>query len=209
MSLELHGTVHRGDFQRHVDVTADNGEVVAIVGANGSGKSTVIHTIAGLAALADGSLIVNDTPWDVPANNQWVSPEQRGCGVVFQDVRLFPYLNAVQNVMFGLRATGVSRSESRARALEVLTQVDAHEFAQRMPASLSGGERQRVALARALVLKPHVLLLDEAFSAVDDNAHNAFRQLIPRLVREAGMIALIVTHDATDARVLASREVRL
>ena len=209
MSLELHGTVHRGEFQRRVDITARSGEVVAIVGANGSGKSTVIHTIAGLAALADGSLIVNDTPWDVPANNQWVSPEQRGCGVVFQDVRLFPHLNAVQNVMFGLRATGVSRSESRARALEVLTQVDAHEFAQRMPTSLSGGERQRVALARALVMRPQVLLLDEPFSAVDEQAHRDFRALIPQVVRETNAIALMVTHDEVDTDLVANHQVRL
>ena len=209
MSLELHGTVHRGDFQRHVDVTADNGEVVAIVGANGSGKSTVIHTIAGLAALADGSLIMNDTPWDVPANNQWVSPEQRGCGVVFQDVRLFPYLNAVQNVMFGLRSGGVKRNDALERAMETLSEVDAHAFALRTPASLSGGERQRVALARALVMKPRVLLLDEPFSAVDERSHADFLQLLPRIVSETGAIALMVTHDHSDVSAIASRVVGL
>lgn len=209
MSLELHGTVHRGDFQRHVDVSAHSGEVVAIVGANGSGKSTVIHTIAGLAALAEGSLVVNGAIWDVPAQNQWVAPEQRGCGVVFQDVRLFPHLTAVQNVMFGLRARGVNRSEARARSIDALTQVDAHAFAERTPSSLSGGERQRVALARALVMQPRVLLLDEPFSAVDEQSHADFLQLLPRVVRESDAIALMVTHDQGDVSAVSAQVIRL
>jgi molybdate transport system ATP-binding protein len=209
MSLELHGTIRRGDFQRNIDISAHSGEVVAIVGPNGSGKSTVIHTIAGLSDLAKGSLTVNDISWDVPEKSLWIAPEQRGCGVVFQDIRLFPHLTAAQNVMFGLRSTGVKRGEASKRAHESLIQVGALEFSNRLPASLSGGERQRVALARALVLRPHVLLLDEPFSAVDEQSHHDFRRLLPLVVRETGAIALMVTHDEVDSTAIATHQVHL
>lgn len=209
MSLELHGTIQRGDFSRSVDVSAHSGEVVAVLGVNGSGKSTVLHTIAGLTALHSGSLEVDGMKWDTPSDNAWLSPEQRNCGVVFQDLRLFPHLSSLGNVAFPLRAHGVNKTESVQRAQDALHLVGATTFETRKPSSLSGGERQRVALARALVMNPHVLLLDEPFSAVDEEAHHVFRSVLPEAVSASGAITLMVTHNENDATAMASHFVRL
>ncbi len=209
MTLELHGVMQRGEFSRRVDLTARSGEVVAILGVNGSGKSTVLHTVAGLRPLSDGSLVVDEIAWDNPSENVWVTPENRGCGVVFQDLRLFPHLNALSNVMFGLRSRGVQRAEVRERSMNALRLVGAENLVHRRPMSLSGGERQRVALARALVMDPHVLLLDEPFSAVDEAAHHVFRAVLPQAVQQSGAITLMVTHDEDDAQSMASQILRL
>lgn len=209
MSLELHGIIQRGEFRRPVDISAQAGEVVAILGANGSGKSTVLHTVAGLAGLETGSLTVDGVSWDAPTEKSWVTPEQRHCAVVFQDLRLFPNLDVIRNVTFGLRANGVRRVDAIARAHEALEEVGASMFANRKPANLSGGERQRVALARALVMKPRVLLLDEPFASVDEESHQTFRKALPSIVQGLNAITLMVTHDETDADLIATHQVRL
>jgi molybdate transport system ATP-binding protein len=209
MTLELHGTVQRGEFHRDVSISAQPGQVTAILGVNGSGKSTVLHTIAGLSPLRTGLLTVDDVTWDAPAESRWITPEQRHCAVVFQDLRLFPHLDVLRNITFGLRASGIRRVAAVARAHEALAEVGASPLANRKPANLSGGERQRVALARALVMKPRVLLLDEPFASVDEESHRAFRELLPRIVEGLNAITLMVTHDETDASAIASRQVRL
>lgn len=209
MSLELHGIIQRGDFRRAIDITARAGEVVAILGANGSGKSTVLHTVAGLAGLETGSLIVDGATWDAPMDGSWVSPELRRCAVVFQDLRLFPHLDVVRNVTFGLRANGMKRVDAIALAQEALAEVGASALENRKPAHLSGGERQRVALARALVMKPRVLLLDEPFASVDEESHQTFREVLPRIVQGLNAITLMVTHDEADAVLIATHQVRL
>lgn len=209
MSLELHGTIQRGDFRRTVDLTVTAGDVVAIQGVNGSGKSTVLHTIAGLAPLVEGSLVVNATSWDVPTTEAWLTPESRECGVVFQDLRLFPHLTAAQNVAFGLRCRGVKRTDAMMQATQMLEQLHSAGLSSRRPAQLSGGERQRVALARAFVLQPRVLLLDEPFSAIDEDTRAELQNLVPTMVKSAGIMAVLVTHDDSEAGVMASRSLVL
>jgi molybdate transport system ATP-binding protein len=209
MSLELRGTIQRGDFRRTVDLTVTAGDVVAIQGVNGSGKSTVLHTIAGLTPLVDGSLIVDSASWDVPTTEAWITPESRECGVVFQDLRLFPHLTAVQNVAFGLRCRGVKRADALTQATQTLEQLHSGALSSRRPAQLSGGERQRVALARALVLQPRVLLLDEPFSAIDEDTRAELQRAVPALVKSAGTMAVLVTHDDAEASVMASRSLVL
>ena len=204
MSLVLQGQVGRGEFSREVDVTVQHGEILAIVGANGSGKSTVLQTIAGIVALKSGRLSFDNVVWDEPITKIFTHAQDRHCGVVFQDLRLFPHLSLVANVAYGLRASGLSKKEAHARAAEELTLVGLDELADRKPGQVSGGERQRAALARALVLRPPVLLLDEPFASVDVSSRQGLRDLLPSLVQGYQGSVVLVSHDPEDVQALAA-----
>ena len=204
MSLVLQGQVGRGEFSREVDVTVQHGEILAIVGANGSGKSTVLQTIAGIVALKSGRLSFDNVVWDEPITKIFTHAQDRHCGVVFQDLRLFPHLSLVANVAYGLRASGLSKKEAHARAAEELTLVGLDELADRKPGQVSGGERQRAALARALVLRPPVLLLDEPFASVDVSSRQGLRDLLPSLVQGYQGSVVLVSHDPEDVQALAT-----
>ena len=204
MSLVLQGQVGRGEFSREVDVTVQHGEILAIVGANGSGKSTVLQTIAGIVALKSGRLSFDNVVWDEPITKIFTHAQDRHCGVVFQDLRLFPHLSLVANVAYGLRASGLSKKEAHARAAQELTLVGVDELVDRKPGQVSGGERQRAALARALVLRPPVLLLDEPFASVDVSSRQGLRDLLPALVQDYQGSVVLVSHDPEDVRALAT-----
>ena len=128
MSISLNGSVGRGDFECSFDFTIADGEVLAITGPNGSGKSTVIHTIAGLIGLRSGHLESDGAMWDAPDSKQWVAPENRTCAVVFQDLRLFPHMNVISNVAYGLRARGVAKDVAHSRSAAVLARVGLSSF---------------------------------------------------------------------------------
>jgi len=209
MSISLNGSVGRGDFERSFDFTIDDGEVLAITGPNGSGKSTVIHAVAGLILLRSGHLESDGAIWDAPDSQQWVAPENRTCAVVFQDLRLFPHMNVISNVAYGLRARGVAKDVAHSRSAAVLARVGLSSFETRRPNELSGGERQRVALARALVIEPRVLLLDEPLSAVDSTSRAALRELLPDVLTTYTGATILVTHDLGDVEALATRSLRL
>ena len=204
MTISLQGVVGRGEFERVLDFSVSDGEVLAITGPNGSGKSTVIHTIAGLIPMRSGQLIADNTTWDSSTTNTWVEPENRTCAVVFQDLRLFPHMNVLANVAYGLRARGMYKDEALSRAETLLTRVGLKSFEMRRPNNISGGERQRVALARALVVEPRVLLLDEPLSAVDAASRSGLRELLPELLSGFSGATILVTHDQTDVEALAS-----
>jgi len=209
MSISLNGSVGRGDFECSFDFTIADGEVLAITGPNGSGKSTVIHTIAGLVPLRSGHLESDGAMWDAPDSKQWVAPENRTCAVVFQDLRLFPHMNVMSNVVYGLRARGIQKDVAIERSQKMLTRVGLTSFEKRQPNELSGGERQRVALARALVLEPRVLLLDEPLSAVDSASRAALRELLPEVLGSFAGAAILVTHDLGDVETLATANLSL
>jgi len=204
MSISLQGIIGRGDFERALNFSVADGDVLAITGPNGSGKSTIIHTIAGLISLRSGQLQSDNIMWDAPDSEQWVAPENRSCSVVFQDLRLFPHMNVLSNVAYGLRAHGVNKDEATARSSAVLSRVGLSSFEKRQPNDLSGGERQRVALARALVMEPRVLLLDEPLSSVDSASRAVLRQLLPEVLSGFGGATILVTHDPADVEALAT-----
>ena len=209
MSISLNGSLGRGDFERSFNFTIADGEVLAITGPNGSGKSTVIHTIAGLIPLRSGDLESDGAMWDAPHSQQWVAPENRTCAVVFQDLRLFPHMNVISNVAYGLRAHGVNKDEAIERSKKMLTRVGLTSFDNRLPTEISGGERQRVALARALVLEPRVLLLDEPLSAVDSTSRAALCELLPEVFAHFAGATILVTHDLGDVEAMASANLSL
>jgi molybdate transport system ATP-binding protein len=170
-------------------------ETVALVGPSGAGKTTVLRAIAGLLRPRGGRVALDGEVWlDTEAGVE-VPPEQRSVGLVFQDYALFPHLSARQNVAFGARVP----------VQPLLDDFGLSPFADARPAELSGGERQRVALARALARQPQVLLLDEPLSAVDAHTRGELRGELRERLRAAGLPAVLVTHDFTDAAALADR----
>lgn len=235
MTLDATIQVSRGSFSLDASVTVAPGETLALLGPNGSGKSTMLAVIAGLLAPDQGSVSVDGRVLtEVPQSGGGrsgggrmtvVPAHRRRIGLLGQDPLLFPHLNALENVAFGLRSHGRLRSngmnaaEARERASEWLAAVGMREFAARKPAELSGGQQQRVAIARVLATEPEVLLFDEPMAALD--VQNA--SLVRTLLREclASRISathtgidgrpptapatIVVTHDVVDAMVLADR----
>lgn len=207
--LRVDGTIGRDGFTLDVDLEVAGGEVVAVVGRNGAGKSTLLHTVAGLVPMVAGRVTVGDETWDDVVASVAIAPEDRSCGVVFQDLRLFATMSVRANVEFGCRARGWSRVEARDRAGEVLHRTGVEHLSDRRPASLSGGERQRVALARALAPEPRVLLLDEPLTAVDAVSKEALREFLAGTVHGFAGSVVVVSHDPADVASMADTVVDL
>jgi molybdate transport system ATP-binding protein len=205
VSLDAHLVVGRGAFTLDAQLDAAAGEVVALLGPNGSGKTTALRALAGLTRLDAGHVRLDGTLLDAPSERAFTPPEARSVGMVFQDYLLFPHLTATDNVAFGLRAQGMRRNAARAEARRWLDRVGLAEHAGARPRELSGGQAQRVALARALAPQPRLLLLDEPLAALDAGTRAEVRiELRRHLTAYAGCV-LLVTHDALDAMVLADR----
>lgn len=175
------------------------GETVALLGASGSGKSTLLKMVAGLEAPESGSV------WFDGRDITLLPPEERGFALMFQDFALFPHLNVQDNVAFGRVEQRVPKGVARAEALQMLERFGLGEHALARVWTLSGGEQQRVALARALITRPRALLLDEPFSALDATLKDQLRAEFRDRIRDAGMTAMLVTHDEAEARAMAQR----
>ena len=207
--LEATVEVNTGSFLLAAAVDALPGETVAVIGPNGAGKTTLVKALAGLAALTAGRIVLEGEVLEDTRTGAWVAPEKRRIGVVFQDNVLFPHLSALDNVAFGLRARGTSRSEARRVAAGWLERLDIGDRAASRPRELSGGQAQRVALARALAIDPALLLLDEPFASLDVTARRETRHELTDHLRSAGMPRVLVTHDPLDAAAVADRLVVL
>ncbi len=179
------------------------GELLALVGHSGSGKTTLLRSIAGLWRPQTGRIAVNGAAWLDTAAGIDLPTHRRRVGIVFQNYALFPHMSAVQNVMAAMDAP------DRRAAEQTLDLVNLHGLADRKPAQLSGGQQQRVAVARALARKPHALLLDEPFSAVDRATREKLYSEIIDLRRHLAMPVVLVTHDMNEAQLLADRMVVL
>lgn len=179
----------------HVDLEVDAGEVHCLLGPSGSGKSTLLRLIAGLEILERGSIRIAGR--EVASPSRHVDPEERSVGLVFQDYALFPHLNVLRNVTFGMDRG--SEKERRRAAGELLERVGMAGHAAAMPHTLSGGQQQRVALARALAREPAVMLLDEPFSGLDERLRGEVRRTTLEVLRAAGVATLMVTHDPREA----------
>jgi molybdate transport system ATP-binding protein len=209
MSLHARVIVGLPDFRLDVVVDMEDGETVAVLGPNGAGKSTLVKVIAGLRPLDEGLIRIDGVVFDNPDTGVFVAPEQRNIGVVFQDHRLFPHLDALDNVAFGLRARGMSRTEARRVALAWLDRLHLGDHAGQRPDTLSGGQAQRVALARALARalagEPRLLLMDEPLAALDATTRAEVRRDLRTHLGETTSSALLITHDPVDAYSLADR----
>ena len=205
MSLHARIRLTLDAFDLDVDLRVDPGETVALLGPSGAGKSTLIRCLAGLLAIEFGRIAIDDRVLDDAASATFVQPEDRPIGVVFQDYLLFPHLDALENVAFGLRCRGRSPREARRVAAAWLERVGVADRARARPAELSGGQAQRVALARALATEPRVLLLDEPLSALDAGTRAGLRRDLGRHLSDHAGMHLLVTHDPLEAIALADR----
>ena len=184
-----------------LSLTAEQGEILALLGPSGCGKTTTLRLIAGFEVPDAGRVVIRGETMAGP--ERWVPPEARGVGIVFQDYALFPHLTVAQNVGFGLRQFG--RSARQERLGQVLELVGLESFRRRYPHELSGGQQQRVALARALAPAPALLLLDEPFSSLDADLRAQMREEVEKILRNTGTTGIFVTHDQEEAFTLSDR----
>jgi molybdate transport system ATP-binding protein len=202
--ISLHGTVQAGSFSREFSIAIGN-EIVGMFGANGSGKTSLLLTVAGLCPLGEGELHVNEVVVDAPARNIFVLPELRNIGMVFQDHSLFPFMTALDNATFPLITRGMKRPAARKMAAEMLEQFGVANVAQQMAPTLSGGQSQRVAIVRALIGSPSAVLLDEPLSAIDEESREGVRNHIREHLVRLGVSAIVVSHDRAELDHLCTR----
>jgi len=195
-----------GDFK--LTATFESaGPITGLFGNSGTGKTSIINLIAGLAAPDRGTIVLDGEPLDDTERRIHVPPHLRRIGYVFQDARLFPHLDVRHNLDFGRRMNGLARDSTNEE--RVIALLDIADLLDRRPAQLSGGERHRVALGRALLAKPRLLLLDEPLSSLDDDRKAEILPYFARLRDEAGVPMVYVSHDPDEMRKLATTVVML
>ncbi|SFO03554.1 ABC transporter ATP-binding protein [Mycetocola miduiensis] len=184
---------------RDLDLNVPQGEFLSMLGPSGSGKTTVLRMIAGFEDTTSGSIRIGGE--DLTR----VPPHQRPVNTVFQDYALFPHLTIAENVAYGLRVRGQSKSDRSDAVSSAIAQVRLEHVSSRLPHQLSGGQRQRIALARALILRPRVLLLDEPLGALDKQLREEMQIELKSIQREVGITFIFVTHDQEEALTLSDR----
>ena len=189
------------NFNLHVD----SGDILAMLGNSGSGKTTILKAIAGFGNIDKGNITLDGKLLDSIKLNYSIPPEHRNIGMVFQDYALFVHLNVKQNIAFGLNK--YNKHYQEARIFELLKLINLPLIAKKYPHQLSGGEQQRVALARSLAPKPKLLLLDEPFSNLNTNDKTQLITEIRQILKQEGTTAIFVTHDKQEAAILADRTI--
>src|SRR5438067_5729635 len=204
MGIAAHNIHKRfGNFVALDDVSleVESGQLTALLGPSGGGKSTLLRIIGGLEEADRGSVVIDG------AEATGIPAQHRNVGFVFQHYAAFKHLSVYRNVAFGLEIRKRPKDEIRKRVHELLELVHLEQFADRLPSQLSGGQRQRMALARALAVEPKVLLLDEPFGALDAKVRKELRDWLRRLHDEIHVTSVFVTHDQEEALELADRVV--
>ena len=186
------------DVLNEINLEIEKGEFVCVVGRSGCGKSTLLNLIAGLEKPTEGEILLNSCPVTGPGSDRIV---------MFQEHALFPWLNVIQNVEFGMKIAGIPQKEREERALSNLRMVGLEEYKDYAIHQLSGGMRQRVALARALTLDSEILLMDEPFSALDKQTSNRLREELQDIWVKTKRTVLFITHSVEEAVYLADRVV--
>jgi NitT/TauT family transport system ATP-binding protein len=184
----------------HINLDVRAGEFLCVVGPSGCGKSTLLHLIAGLHTQTSGQILVDGNPIDGPGTDRIL---------IFQDHGLFPWLTVGQNVEFGMKMKGISKSERREKTQHYLRLVHLAKFENSYIHQLSGGMRQRIAIARALATEPDVLLMDEPFAALDAQTRDLLHDELERIWSETGRTIIFVTHNVREAVRLGDRVVLL
>ena len=193
LSVEFGNTV----IVDNISFTVPTGETLAITGPSGIGKTTLLHAICGIVRTTHGTIHIDNT--DISS----LPTHKRGIGLVSQTGDLFPTMTVSQNIEFGLRIAKLPKTDRATRVQELLEMLNLARLADRNVADLSGGEARRIALARALAPRPRVLLLDEPLSGLDQTTHAALMSDLARVLKQTATTALLVTHDHSEAELLA------
>jgi molybdate transport system ATP-binding protein len=180
--------------------TREQAPVTVLFGPSGAGKTTVLRCLAGLTRPEEGKIGFAEQAWSDASRGFFLPARERGVGFVPQEYALFPHLSVEGNIAYGLN--GVGKEQSRSRVAEMVKWLGLEGLEKRLPKELSGGQQQRVALARAVARRPKLLLLDEPLAALDAPTRQRVRGELRRLLKEAGIPSVLVTHDRTDALVL-------
>ena len=178
-------------------------EFVTLLGPSGCGKTTMLRMIAGFEKPTSGEILIDDAV--VSGRGQFVPPNRRNIGMVFQSYAVWPHMDVFDNVAYPLKIQGLSRGEIKKRVFDILEAVHLTQYVKRLPNELSGGQQQRVALGRALVCNPRVLLLDEPLSNLDAKLRESMRFEIKDMQRRFGITVVYVTHDQTEAMTMSDR----
>jgi len=186
---------------KEVNLSINKGEIFALLGGSGCGKTTLLRMLAGFEIPSAGAIFIDGE--DISQ----IPPHKRPVNMMFQSYALFPHMSVAQNVAFGLKQekNKLSKPEIAKKVLELLTLVRMQDFAQRKPDQLSGGQRQRVALARSLAKKPKVLLLDEPMGALDKKLRSQIQLEVVDIIESVGVTCVMVTHDQEEAMTMANR----
>jgi len=201
--LEIKNLHHTYDNENYaledINLSINDGEIVSILGPSGCGKTTLLRVIAGLERQSKGTIKINE---QIISNEKFmIPPEKRSIGLVVQDKALFPHLNVINNVIFGIQ----KNKEKYNLAKNYLSIFKVEELADKYPHEISGGEQQRVALARAMAPHPNILLLDEPFSALDQSLKSELHHETKKIFKEKGLTVMIVSHDKDEAKFLSDR----
>ncbi|WP_226677420.1 ABC transporter ATP-binding protein [Rossellomorea aquimaris] len=199
--IEIQGlskTFKEKEILTDTTLSLKKGEILSLVGASGSGKSTFLRILSGLESATKGKVLIEGS--DISS----IKPRNRPIGMVFQQPLLFPHMNVLENVMYGLKMKGKNK-ENKKRAKDYIERVGLGDFMHHYPSELSGGQQQRVSLVRSLILKPKLLLLDEPFSSLDLQLRKELRQWVRSILKEEDTTVLFVTHDRDEAYEMGDR----
>lgn len=202
--IELQGvskSINGSDILHNINLEVRNGEFLTLLGPSGCGKTTLLRLISGFEQPTTGNIFINGK------NVEGLPPHLRHVHTVFQSYALFPHMDVVENIAFGLRCQKLPKDEIKQRVAEVLKTVKLEKYAQRKPEQLSGGQQQRVAIARAVVNRPLVLLLDEPLSSLDYRLRKTMQIELKQLQRKLGITFIFVTHDQEEALSMSDRVV--
>ncbi|MFT4762683.1 MAG: molybdate transport system ATP-binding protein [Paraglaciecola sp.] len=202
LSINIKKELHtaEGKFPLTVKLAIEKGEFLALTGSSGGGKTTLLRLIAGLEKSEEGQIIFDKKTWSNTTTNQFIAPQKRSIGFVFQDYALFPNMTIQQNLAFAL-----DQNADKNRVGELMELMELTALANRFPQKLSGGQQQRVALARALVRQPKILLLDEPLSALDTAMRQRLQDDLKRLHETYDLTTILISHDEREIFKLANR----
>lgn len=192
---------HRGSFALSFECEVERGQVVAVVGESGAGKTTALRCVAGLQRIESGIVRCGEAVWSDAGAGTHIPAYRRDIAFVFTRPALFGHMSALENAEFGLLAAGIDRNEAFDRARAALDVLEAGALAARRASQLSSGEAQRIALARAVALRPAVLLLDEPLASLDARLRPLVRDALRTTIEITGAATLLVTHEPEEAQI--------